>query len=191
MNLRNEEIDLEIKGEIATLSLNAQSNVRLVNESYNMVKKADSAEYLEWMIRGDESLKDLLFRLGLRADNLGKKFKEWLSADMPEIKGISQELSKDPPKRNKIFRVDEELPKHTKITVKWIKGGYGDHMFPAINIVIPLSECRHTRGENYIWKLSMDDLIKIGYKTLYWISVSDIFKRGKLDVAPSILGKID
>jgi len=191
MDLRAEDIGLEIEDETATFTLNTGSNVRLVNESYNMVKKPESAVYLEWMIRGDESLKDLLFRLGLRADNLGKKFKEKLKEDMPAIRGLAKELSQDTPKDRKIFREDEDLPQETKITLKWIKGGYGTHTFPAINIVIPVSKCRKVRGDNYVWKLSMIDLTKIGYKTLYWISVSDIYKKGKLDVAPSILGKMD
>lgn len=61
-------------------------NVRLINQDYNPVRKAQNAVTVEWMVRGEEALRDFMGRISLRYSELGSTLKQRLKNDLNSIR---------------------------------------------------------------------------------------------------------
>ncbi|TKJ44429.1 hypothetical protein CEE36_01420 [candidate division TA06 bacterium B3_TA06] len=189
-NLKSEErVDMEMVADEVKISLQVGGNVRLINKKYNMVRKEESAIGIEWMIKGEEALRDFLVRIGLKYNGLGKILRDRLKDDLKNIEVDAERITMSGkeclvPIKNKPLK-----DKQIEITIKWVKGKWRK-AFPAINIVIPLSEYTK-RGQKYEWRLTVEEAIEIGYTTLYWISASEISEGKGLKTAEGILGKIE
>lgn len=187
--LRSEKgVNMEIFNNQIKIDFTIGGNIRLINDRYNPVRKEKNAIAIEWMIRGEEALRDFLVRIGLRYNSLGKILRDRLKSDLKNIKKNAENISKNDRKRLVPFKNKPLKDKDVEVTVKWVKGRWRPS-FPSINIVIPLSECTK-RGQKYYWSLTFEEAIEIGYSTLYWISASEISESKGLKTAERILGRI-
>lgn len=183
-------VNMEISNNTIKIDFTIGGNVRLINERYNPVRKEDNAIAIEWMIRGEEALKDFFVRIGLRYDNnLGKKLRDRLRSDLKSIYNHAEKISKNSRENSVPFKNKPLKDKDIEVTVKWVRGRWRDY-YPSVNVVIPFSECTK-RLQKYYWKLTFDEAIEIGYKILYWLSATEISESKGPKTAEGILGKIE
>lgn len=182
-------VELEVYDHSVTLNFTVGQNIRLVNEKYNSVKKLESAVAVEWMVRGEEALRDYLGRLSLRHENLGETLKRRLKEDLNSIKTIANNISTTDDEKGVIQEDKLFENKEIMITVKRVKGRWRKS-FPAVNVVFPLKNCKQV-GEKYQVKLDFQEAVEIGYKILFWITCSDLSENKGFETAELILGKIE
>ena len=182
-------VEMEIFNSEVRLNFTVGGNVRLINKDHKPVRKVENAIAVEWMIRGEEALKDFLGRISLRYNKLGKTLKERLKNDLTNIKRSAENISKINKKQRPICKDQPLKDREIIVTVKWVKGRWRPS-FPAVNIVIPFKDCRRL-GEKYRVSLELEDALEIGYKVLYWITSSEISEGKGLITAEGILGKIE
>lgn len=182
-------VELEVHDHSVTLNFTVGQNIRLINEKYNSVKKLESAVAVEWMVRGEEALRDYLGRLSLRHENLGETLKRRLKEDLNSIKTIANNISTTDDEKGVIQEDKLFENKKIMITVKRVKGRWRKS-FPAVNVVFPLTDCKQV-GEKYQVKLDFQEAVEIGYKILFWITCSDLSENKGFETAELILGKIE
>jgi len=180
-------VNMEISNGKIRIDFIIGKNIRLVNENYNPVRNEKNAVAIEWMIKGEEALRDFFVRIGLQYNDLGKILRERLKSELQNIKKAADDISQDDRTRSVPFKEKPLKGKHIEVTVKWVKGKWRPS-FPSVNIVIPLSECVK-RGQKYYWDLTFEEAVEIGYKVLYWISASEISESKGFKTAKGILGK--
>ena len=182
-------VEMDIADSEVKVNFVIGGNVRLVNKNYHPVRKVEKAVAVEWMIRGEEALKDFLGRISLRYNKLGEILKERLKNDLSNIKKAAENISKSNRKQLVPFTDKPLKDKEIIITVKWVKGTWRVS-FPTINVVVALKECKRSR-KKYQWRLELEEAAEIGYKVLWWITASEISESKGLKTAEGILGKIE
>jgi len=188
MLLKSEEaVDMNIKNDKIKFELIIGSNIQFINKNYNTVRSFNNAIAVEWMIRAEEALKDFLVRLGLRYGDLGKIFRKRIKKEKKSINKNAKKLKK---LRRQLIPFKEKPLKHRNIEIyiKNVKGMYRPN-FPTVNIFMPFSECKKARQKYYII-LSPKEAIEIGYKILFWLSVTEVSESKGFKTAEDILGKI-
>ncbi|MBA7608407.1 hypothetical protein ES703_15584 [subsurface metagenome] len=186
---------MKISNDQVTFDLLIGGNVQfLIADNYNNVRAPEGAKSIEWMIAGEEALKDILVRIDLRRGDLGPKLNKRLVSERDSLQEKAHEISEIVSRKEKRLIIKDALHggKGVNITVKTVQGKWRA-CYPTVNIVIPLANCRKRRtqkGLKYYFKLPVETAIELAYKVLYWITATEISESKGPKTAETILGKI-
>lgn len=186
-----ERASLRVLNSEVLVSLKVNKNIPLVNQNYNRVRKPESAVAIEWQIKGEEVIRVFLAQLAPRfPNNLYKVLKDRLKSEVVSL-GEKTEMIKNADRGIKVpiedrINVVKDEEKDVKITIKW-GGKYRVH-YPTVNIVIPLTECKHM-VKRYQWHLKFNEAIEVVYKAIFWISASELSESKGLNMVRVVFGK--
>jgi len=194
MRLNGERgVAMEISSNNVTFDLPMGGNVQFLSDDcYNTVRGVKGAKFIEWMIAGEEALKDILVRINLRRGDLGPRLKKRLISEWDALQKNANKISKIVSKEENTLIEKDSVKEGVSVTVKTVEGKYRK-CYPTVNILIPLDKCRRSRTQKFLkynFKLPVNDAIELAYKVLYWITVTEISESKGPKVAETILGEI-
>jgi hypothetical protein len=111
-------VNMEISNNKIKIDFTIGGNIRLINNRYNLVRKEENVVAIEWMIKGEEALRDFLVRIGLRYNNLGKILRDRLKADLKSIQRDAENISRNARKHLVPFKSKPLKDKNVEVTVK-------------------------------------------------------------------------